>query len=379
MSKKSVIGNHSVVCLMAPTASGKTALAYELYDSGRYEIISVDSALIYQDMDIGTAKPTKDELLCYPHHLVDIIEPTQSYSVAEFVQDIEQLIDAIHNRGKIPLLVGGTMMYYMALFDGLSALPDSDVKVRAEVEAWRQAEGIEALHSYLSKVDPLSFERLKPNDSQRITRAIEVYRQSGRPISDWQAQPKQALAQHSKYQWYAIAVMPDRAWLHKRIEQRLAIMWQQGLLEEVIGLLESHALTPDMPSMRSVGYRQVLEYLTVTNHPVLQQAHLETQAFYDAFLLGQTQDGLTTVSLPKLNSDAHKLACLNMQNKALYATRQLAKRQTTWLRKLIKLSEDWIDSAAGAAQSQSVNASELAFMPVLHTFNTIEQARRYLE
>lgn len=380
MQSTSPITDNSVVCLIAPTASGKTALAYELYDTGRYEIISVDSALIYRDMDIGTAKPTTEELTQYPHHLVDIIDPTQNYSVAEFVQDVRQLVDEIHTRRKIPLLVGGTMMYYMALFDGLSDMPQSDAAIRAEVEAWRQNDGIEALHRYLAQVDPAAYERLKPNDSQRITRAVEVYRQTGRPISDWQSEPKRALAQRSKYQWHALAVMPDRSWLHERIERRLDIMWQQGLVDEVIGLLECYTLTPDMPSMRSVGYRQVLEYLTLIDHPVLQREHLNFDLFLQTFAQGNRPQQLTTDSLPKLNSEAHKLACLNMRNKALYATRQLAKRQTTWLRKLTMLSKVWRDTAAGAAQySSSTPTSELALMPVLHTFNTIEQARLYLE
>ncbi len=337
-----------VVCLIAPTASGKTALAYELYDTGRYELISVDSALIYRDMNIGTAKPTSAELMHYPHHLVNIIDPTQSYSVAEFVNDVARLIDNCHQSGKIPLLVGGTMMYYMALLDGLSPVPDSDNKVRAQVEQWRRDEGIEVLYEHLGKVDATTHARFKPTDTQRITRAIEVYKQTGIAISEWQQQPKQALAHNPKQHWQVLAVMPDRPWLHQRIGQRLDIMWQEGLVDEVIGLLERYTLTPNMPSMRCVGYRQVLEYLVQINHPVFEQAHLDKQAFYSVFK--PDQNGI----IPAQNIDVKaddivngivnesdkQLACTDMQNKTLYATRQLAKRQYTWLRKLTQLQSD---------------------------------------
>ncbi|MDN6276384.1 MAG: tRNA (adenosine(37)-N6)-dimethylallyltransferase MiaA, partial [Psychrobacter sp.] len=277
------LADNSVVCLMAPTASGKTALAYELYDTGRYELISVDSALIYRDMTIGTAKPTVSELARYPHHLVDIVDPTESYSVAEFVSDVECLIDQCHNKGKIPLLVGGTMMYYMALLDGLSPVPDSDDSVRSRVEQWRQEKGIAALYKYLGQIDPVSHERLNATDTQRITRAVEVYLQTDIPISEWQKKPKQALAHNPKQQWHALAVMPDRTWLHQRIEQRLDIMWNEGLVDEVIGLLGRYSLTPNLPSMRCVGYRQVLEYLVHIEHAIFDKAHLDKAQFYSAF------------------------------------------------------------------------------------------------
>ena len=342
------LADNSVVCLIAPTASGKTDLAYELYDTGCYELISVDSALIYRDMNIGTAKPTSAELMHYPHHLVNIIDPTQSYSVAEFVNDVARLIDNCHQSGKIPLLVGGTMMYYMALLDGLSPVPDSDNKVRAQVEQWRRDEGIEVLYEHLGKVDATTHARFKPTDTQRITRAIEVYKQTGIAISEWQQQPKQALAHNPKQHWQVLAVMPDRPWLHQRIGQRLDIMWQEGLVDEVIGLLERYTLTPNMPSMRCVGYRQVLEYLVQINHPVFEQAHLDKQAFYSVFK--PDQNGI----IPAQNIDVKaddivngivnesdkQLACTDMQNKTLYATRQLAKRQYTWLRKLTQLQSD---------------------------------------
>jgi|TARA_A100001518_G_C1227340_1_gene81628 tRNA dimethylallyltransferase len=361
---------------MAPTASGKTALAYELYDTGRFELISVDSALIYRDMNIGTAKPIADELTRYPHHLVDIIDPMQSYSVAEFIDDVARLIDECHERKKIPLLVGGTMMYYMALLDGLSPVPDSDDSVRARVEQWRQEEGISALYDYLGHVDSVSHQRLNATDTQRITRAIEVYLQTDRPISDWQREPKQALAHHPEQQWHALSVIPDRPWLHARIEQRLDIMWQEGLVAEVVGLLEKYPLTPNMPSMRCVGYRQVLEYLVRTQHPVLDKTHLDKAQFYEAFAdskslmaINKMQgEGVYTNAQPDVSyAETEALACQEMQNKALYATRQLAKRQYTWLRKVAQLPD---------AASEFDDAVTKGM--VLKNFTTMAQARDYL-
>jgi tRNA dimethylallyltransferase len=375
--------DNSVVCLMAPTASGKTALAYELYDTGRFELISVDSALIYRDMNIGTAKPTATELARYPHHLVDIIDPTQSYSVAEFVSDVERLISDCHQRDKIPLLVGGTMMYYMALLDGLSPVPDSDDSVRARVEQWRQEEGISALYDYLGSIDPVSHQRLNATDTQRITRAIEVYLQTDMPISDWQRQPKQALAHHSEQQWHALSVMPDRPWLHERIEQRLDIMWNEGLVTEVIGLLKKYPLTPNMPSMRCVGYRQVLEYLVHTDHPVFDELHLDKAQFYEAFgvtksLIGknETQDSIVQLTDQSglLNHETEALACQQMQNKALYATRQLAKRQYTWLRKVMQLPNASPELATASELDHDARTTNMA----LKTFATMAQARDYL-
>ena len=366
------LADNSVVCLMAPTASGKTALAYELYDTGRYELISVDSALIYRDMNIGTAKPTATELARYPHHLVDIIDPMQSYSVAEFVTDVARLIDSCHENGKIPLLVGGTMMYYMALLDGLSPVPDSDDSVRARVEQWRRDEGISALYDYLGEIDPISHERLNATDTQRITRAVEVYLQTSIPISDWQRQPKQALANNPNQQWHALTVMPDRPWLHTRIEQRLDIMWNDGLVAEVIGLLEHYPLTPNLPSMRCVGYRQVLEYLVHINHPVFEHSHLDKAQFYSAFEVVESS------AQPSLSDgETEALACQQMQNKALYATRQLAKRQYTWLRKVMQLPNTYIDVAL-AADAFSDKDSSVDRDMVVKTFTTMAQARDYL-
>jgi len=380
------LADNSVVCLMAPTASGKTALAYELYDTGHYELISVDSALIYRNMNIGTAKPTSDELARYPHHLVDMIDPMQSYSVAEFVSDVARLIDSCHQNGKIPLLVGGTMMYYMALLDGLSPVPDSDDGIRAQVEQWRQDEGISALYEYLGKVDPISHQRLNATDTQRITRAIEVYLQTDISISEWQRKPKQALANNPNQNWHVLAVMPDRPWLHERIAQRLDIMWSEGLVAEVIGLLEEYPLTPNLPSMRCVGYRQVLEYLVHTHHPIFEQPHLDKALFYEAFggldesinqKTKQDKSSQPLIASSLSDSQTEVLACQQMQNKALYATRQLAKRQYTWLRKVIQLPDNAIDTAT---KSDSFNdANDLTNHALeMKICTTMAQARGYL-
>lgn len=376
---KTPLPKNSVVCLMAPTASGKTSLAYELYDTGRFEIISVDSALIYKDMNIGTAKPTSEELSQYPHYLVDIIYPTDTYSVASFVNDVERLIEEIHGRNKIPLLVGGTMMYYMALFDGLSAVPDTDTQVREEVDQWRKQQGIEALHQYLQQVDPIIAERLPLGDTQRITRAVEVYKQTGKPLSEWQKLPKQALSNNPEQYWLGLAVMPDRAWLHERIELRLQLMWQQGFFEEVINLLQQYQLSADMPSMRCVGYRQVIDYLLLADHPAAKLLVNNGEAVENK--------GLTVDSL----DDA--TACQDMKNKALYATRQLAKRQYTWLRNLVA-SFDPSNVELANADQQDSNITDQRQLPqtdtlntsaqldcgnkVVHAFATITEAKDYL-
>ncbi|WP_407639197.1 tRNA (adenosine(37)-N6)-dimethylallyltransferase MiaA [Acinetobacter larvae] len=285
----------NVINLMGPTASGKTALACELYERGNFELISVDSALVYQDMDIGTAKPTKAEQEQYPHHLIDIITPLQSYSAAEFVSDACRLIDQIHLQGKTPILVGGTMLYFKALLEGLSDhLPAADAEIRAEIEQMAAQQGWEAVHAELQRVDPKAGEKFKVSDKQRIIRALEVYRMTGRPITQLQAeQPKQ---QDYRYHFKNYALMPDRAELHQRIEQRLKKMWDIGFLREVEFIMEKYDLPENLPAARSVGYRQAIDFLK--------------------------------------NSDrSHENLCI-MEDKALFATRQLAKRQYTWLRSL---------------------------------------------
>ena len=231
-----------VICLIAPTASGKTALAYELYETGKYHLISVDSALIYRDMNIGTAKPTREELAHYPHALVDIISPEQSYSVAQFVSDVDYHINLAHQQNKTPVLVGGTMMYYMALIQGINDIPATLPETRQQVTQLIAEQGIEQLHAYLTQVDPILGKQLKTTDTQRIGRAVEIYLQTGKPLSAWQNQPARALADNPHQHWQILTVMPDRDWLHKRIALRLDIMWQQGFLQEVIALRQQLSL-----------------------------------------------------------------------------------------------------------------------------------------
>lgn len=284
-----------VINLMGPTASGKTALACELYELGHFELISVDSALVYQDMDIGTAKPSKAEQARYPHHLIDIITPLEVYSAAQFVEDACALIDDMHARGKTPILVGGTMLYFKALLEGLSSnLPSADYAVRAEIEDKAAREGWEALYAELCAVDALAGQKFKVSDKQRIIRALEVFKLTGQPITKLQAeQPKNV---PYRYTFHNHALLPDRVELHQRIEKRLEIMWSMGFLNEVEGLIEKYDLDENLPSMRSVGYRQALEFLKKSDKS-----------------LNKKQE---------------------MEDKALFSTRQLAKRQYTWLRSL---------------------------------------------
>ncbi|MEQ0922369.1 tRNA (adenosine(37)-N6)-dimethylallyltransferase MiaA [Acinetobacter schindleri] len=284
-----------VINLMGPTASGKTALACELYEQGNFELISVDSALVYREMDIGTAKPTKAELEQYPHHLIDIISPLEVYSAANFVEDACRLIDAMHARGKTPILVGGTMLYFKALLEGLSDnLPSADYKVRAEIEAKAEREGWEAVYAELCTVDPIAGQKFKVSDKQRIIRALEVYKLTGQAITKLQAeQPKN---QPYRYSFHNYALIPDRVELHKRIEKRLEIMWEIGFLNEVENLMKKYDFDENLPSMRSVGYRQAIEFIKNSERSIEKQREME--------------------------------------DKALFATRQLAKRQYTWLRSL---------------------------------------------
>ncbi|MCO8068050.1 tRNA (adenosine(37)-N6)-dimethylallyltransferase MiaA [Acinetobacter schindleri] len=284
-----------VINLMGPTASGKTALACELYEQGNFELISVDSALVYREMDIGTAKPTKAELEQYPHYLIDIISPLEVYSAANFVEDACRLIDDMHARGKTPILVGGTMLYFKALLEGLSDnLPSADYKVRAEIEAKAEQEGWEAVYAELCMVDPIAGQKFKVSDKQRIIRALEVYKLTGQAITKLQAeQPKN---QPYRYSFHNYALIPDRVELHKRIEKRLEIMWEIGFLNEVENLMKKYDFDENLPSMRSVGYRQAIEFIKNSERSIEKQREME--------------------------------------DKALFATRQLAKRQYTWLRSL---------------------------------------------
>ncbi|MDF1655741.1 MAG: tRNA (adenosine(37)-N6)-dimethylallyltransferase MiaA [Coxiellaceae bacterium] len=277
-----------VICLMGPTASGKTATAFRLVDENNAEIVSVDSAMIYKGMDIGTAKPDENTLQKYPHHLVDIIDPAERYSVAEFLKDCQTLISGIQARGKLPLLVGGTMMYYRCLQFGLSSLPSADETIRQQLAERVQQNGLDDLYQQLLQVDPQSAQQIKPTDQQRIQRALEVYLSSGVPLSQLQQQAELAIP---PYEFINIVLSPDdRHVLHQRIEQRFDDMLAQGFIEEVEALYNRGDLTLDMPSMRCVGYRQVWKYLA---------------------------------------GDLNKQ---EMRERAIIATRQLAKRQLTWLR-----------------------------------------------
>ncbi len=285
--------------LTGPTAAGKTALAVELVERYPFEIISVDSALVYRGMDIGTAKPDAETLRRAPHRLIDLIEPTDSYSAARFREDALQAIEEIRGNGKIPLLVGGTMLYYRALQFGLSRLPESDPDVRQQLEQRRQESGLASLYQQLQQLDPEAATKINANDPQRILRALEVYEVSGTPMS--QLQREQRAQTLSDSQVTMVAISPkDRSILHQRIEQRFGLMLEQGLIEEVEKLMQRGDLSPDLPSMRSVGYRQVWEYL-------------EGRCDHE-----------------------------EMAYRATVATRQLAKRQLTWLRNW-PTTVEWID------------------------------------
>lgn len=286
------------IFLMGPTASGKTDLAMRLCDHLPVEIISVDSALIYKGMDIGTAKPSSEELAKYPHKLVDILDPLVSYSAADFRKDALLAMEEITSRGKIPLLVGGTMLYFKALLDGLSPLPSSQIEVRAEIDAEAKEHGWQYMHEKLQEIDPISAARIHPNDPQRLSRALEVYKISGKTLTELTQIKGKAL----EYETLQFAIAPkDRAVLHQRIELRFKNMQKHGFTQEVEKLYKRGDLNIDLPSIRCVGYRQMWEYLD-------NKIDLEEAEF-----------------------------------RGICASRQLAKRQITWLRGW-KTPIIWLDS-----------------------------------
>lgn len=247
-----------VIFLMGPTAAGKTDLAIQLCQTLNTEVISVDSALVYRDMDIGTAKPSADELAQAPHHLIDMLDPSEVYSTANFCTDALNKIEALHAQGKIPLLVGGTMMYFKSLLEGISPLPEADVDIRKQLEIEANEKGWPALHQELTCVDPVAASRISENDSQRINRALEVYRITGKPMSELQNVKTGALP----YKVLQFAIAPeDRSVLHQRIEQRFKIMLDQGFEKEVKALYNREDLNVKLPSIRCVGYRQMWDYL----------------------------------------------------------------------------------------------------------------------
>lgn len=277
------------IFLMGPTASGKTALSVQLAQTLNCEIISVDSALVFKGMDIGTAKPTQDERGGIPHHLIDILDPAESFSTGRFRKQALDLMDDITRRGKVPILVGGTMLYFNVLNSGLAVLPEADPDIRAKLDQDLAQLGKDALHKRLAEVDPESAARIHPNDPQRVQRALEVYEISGKPLTSFFTE---AQAQDIPYQRIKLIIAPqDRAILHEIIAMRFKQMLKQGFIDEVAALYQRGDLTDKMPSIRAVGYRQAWSYL---------------QGEYD----------LET-----------------MTEKAVVATRQLAKRQFTWLRR----------------------------------------------
>ena len=299
------------IFLMGPTASGKTDLAIQLRQQLPMEVISVDSALIYRGMDIGTAKPSKAELALAPHRLIDICDPAESYSAANFRTDALREMQEISAQGKIPLLVGGTMLYYKALLEGLSPLPSADEKVRSEIEAKAALIGWDGLHQELSKIDPISAQRINPNDSQRINRALEVFYLTGKTLTELTAQKGEALP----YDILQFAIAPEqREVLHLRIEQRFHKMIELGFQQEVEKLHRRPDLNENLPSIRCVGYRQMWEYL---------------RGDYD-----------------------HD----EMVFRGICATRQLAKRQITWLRGWTSPIQ-WLDSLQPAQALEKVLTS----------------------
>lgn len=262
--------------ILGPTASGKTSLALSLAASLPIEIISLDSALIYRGMDIGTAKPTRDELAICPHHLIDIIDPAQSYSAAEFRADCIRLVGEICARGRLPVICGGTMMYYKALCDGLSPLPPTDERIRARIAAEAAEKGWPAMHAKLRELDPPLFEKLSPNDRQRVSRALEVIAATGRPMSSF----FEKKSDQCPFFREEIVLLPDdgREILRKRIRERFVQMIEQGFIDEVTALHERGDLSLSLPSMRSVGYRQVWEYLdgTLSYDEMIERAVIAT-------------------------------------------------------------------------------------------------------
>ncbi|MFP6558088.1 tRNA (adenosine(37)-N6)-dimethylallyltransferase MiaA [Paraburkholderia sp. B3] len=309
-----------VACLLGPTASGKTAaaLAYAAHAAARgreVEIVSVDSALVYRDMDIGTAKPSAGERAAAVHHLIDIVDPADAYSAASFRADALRVTGEIAARGNVPLLVGGTMLYYRALTQGLNDLPTADPEVRAALDADAAREGWPALHARLAGVDPATAARLAPNDSQRIQRALEIFMLTGRPMSALLAAPAAPADDAARYRFVPVALEPsDRGVLHARIAQRFDAMLAAGLVDEVKALRARGDLNANLPSMRCVGYRQAWEYL----------------------------DGFTDYA--------------TMRDKGVFATRQLCKRQLTWLRAMPERIV--VDCCAADATAQALAAVE---------------------
>lgn len=310
---------------MGPTASGKTDLAIDLVGPLNAELISVDSALVYRGLDIGSAKPN------YPHHLIDIRDPSEPYNVADFVRDADAVVADIVARGRTPILVGGTMLYFKAFLEGLSPMPESEPAIRAKIEAEAVAQGWPALHAQLEAIDPISSATIHPNHSSRITRALEVYRLSGTPLSEWQQQAQDRATPDQRYQIQQFALAPyDRSVLHERIERRFRLMIEQGFVEEVSVLRARGDLHDDLPAIRAVGYRQVWQHLA---------------------------------------GDYDLLECID---RGVAATRQLAKRQLTWLRKwpdLLWLYTDEMGNLSAHCESEYVTGAKKPSDVILNCLN----------
>ena len=306
--KRHAFKTSPIICLMGPTVSGKTPLAVEMVKRFPCEIISVDSAMVYRQMDIGTAKPSAGILKIAPHRLINVLDPKEAYSAGQFRQDALREMDDIITHGRIPLLVGGTLLYFRVLQQGLATLPCADPHLRAELQAQAEREGWEALHAFLASIDPHAAKRIHANDSQRIQRALEVYLLTNKTITAWQAEGTQPL---SGYHVHNLVLAPaNRLCLHERIAKRFAHMLELGLVDEVTQLYERGDLTKTLPSIRSVGYREVWGYL------------------------------------------AGELSYEEMCEKAIAATRQLAKRQLTWLRPWPQIT--WLDAESKTVTDEAM-------------------------
>ena len=305
-----------LIALAGPTASGKTAAALAVAERWPVEIISVDSALVYTHMDIGTAKPSRQELAAAPHHLIDIRDPRQAYSAAEFCRDAAKLVAQIRARGRLPLLVGGTMLYFKAFFEGLDDMPAADPQVRAALAQEAASQGWPALHAQLAEVDPTTAARLEPQDSQRISRALEVWRVTGQPLSAFQTRAARPAASADPNHVLLSLEPSDRAWLHQRIAQRFEHMLALGFVDEVRALMARGDLHAELPAMRCVGYRQAWQLL-------------EQQALSTSLTASQTQQ---------------------LRDTGIAATRQLAKRQLTWLRGMPQRQVVQADDSQALAQ-----------------------------
>ena len=309
-----------VIFLMGPTASGKTDMAMALRERLPVEIVSVDSALVYRGMDIGTAKPSLQQRAKAPHGLIDIRDPADAYSVADFCRDAESEIESITRAGRIPLLTGGTMMYFRALRDGLATMPAADPSVRRAIEREAERKGWPALHAQLTVIDSDYARQLHPNHSQRICRALEVYRISGKTMSQWRKAQDRERTLSRRYRLIQLGLgYSDRAQLHQRIEKRFLSMLEQGFIHEVKVLRQRGDLHIDLPSMRAVGYRQVWEYLDHTENAGIASAGMVAEA------------------------DGNNGPCRELLHKGIAATRQLAKRQLTWLKQWPDLRRICVD------------------------------------